>query len=156
MSGCGTGGYQGGYTGGCWGGLYRGTTQPAARARKPHTQRSGPRNPCKGWSGWGMGLGACTWGRRRGRSLYHPFGARSVPAAPPCTGTSQIAALQPIRARFQVIFLTVSQNREVSPEYPEKASHSPYLQNGLRKSPLDISRITFPPAFSHKELMAYF
>ena len=39
------------------------------------------------------------------------------------------AASWPIRVRFDLILLKVSQNRTVSSEYVEKASHSPYLQN---------------------------
>ena len=59
-------------------------------------------------------------------------------------------------ARIDLIFYKVSQNREVSPVFIEKACHSPHFQNGVQKSPLEILRIPFRPAFSHKELMGLF
>ena len=59
-------------------------------------------------------------------------------------------------ARFKVISLKLSQNGGVSPKYVEKAYHSPCSQNGLRKSPLEILRIPYSAAFSHKELMGHF
>ena len=52
------------------------------------------------------------------------------------------AASGPITARFQDISLKVSQNREVSPKYHQKACHSPYIQNEVQKSPLDILQIS--------------
>ena len=38
----------------------------------------------------------------------------------------------------------------------DKACHTPCFQNGLEKSALEILRISFSPAFSHKELMTLF
>ena len=64
-----------------------------------------------------------------------------------------VPASWPIRARFHHIYSKVSQNDEVSIKYPEKASHSPYSQKGLEKSPLEIPGFPFSLAFSHKELM---
>ena len=60
------------------------------------------------------------------------------------------------KARFDLILLKLSQNRQVSPKYAQKASHSPYFQNGLKKSPLDFPRFPLLLAFSHKELMGHF
>ena len=57
--------------------------------------------------GDGGGDGPCTTPAGPGRSPCR---------CPPCTGTLRIAALQPIRARFQVISSKVSQNRLVSPK----------------------------------------
>ena len=86
----------------------------------------------------------------------HPCGARSVPCGPLPGAPRAIAASWPIRARFDLICLKVSQNRVVSPKYTEKACHSPCIQNGLRKSPLEIPGFPILVAFSHKELMGLF
>ena len=59
-------------------------------------------------------------------------------------------------ARFNVILLKVSQNRQVSPKYHQKASHSPYFQNGSKNPPLGILRFPFRLAFSPKELLGHF
>ena len=67
----------------------------------------------------------------------------------------QIAASGPIRARFDLISCKVSQTAIVSPKSVEKACHSPYLQNGSQKSPLEFLRFLFWPAFSHKELIGH-
>ena len=63
-------------------GGYRGVL-PSRRARKPHTQRSGPRKP-KGleWVGYGAGRVSLSV-RRRGRLLYHPAGPVRLPGALP-------------------------------------------------------------------------
>ena len=79
---------------------------------------------------------------------------RSGPA--PLSQYPQNAASQPIRARSHVIYCKVSQNGQVSTKYPEKACHSPYIQNRLGKSPLEILRFPFSESFSHKELMGHF
>ena len=79
-------------------------------------------------------------------------GPLRCPATPPRAN----AASWPIKARFHDIYCKVSQKCIVSPKYHEKACHSPYLQNGLGKSPLEILRFLFWPAFSHKELMGLF
>ena len=44
----------------------------------------------------------------------------------------------------------------MSTKYVEKACHSPYSQNRLRKSPLGFLRFPFLAAFSHKELLGHF
>ena len=85
-----------------------------------------------------------------------PSGPGRYPAGPSLVMGPRNAASWPIRARFTPLYSKVSQNREVSPKYHEKASHSPYFQNGRQKSPLEILRFPFPRAFSHKELMAHF
>ena len=86
---------------------------------------------------------------------YHPSGARSVPAGPPCTWCP-LPASWPIVARFHDILLKVSQNTEVSPKSVQKACHSPYSQKRSKNSPLEILRFPLSGAFSHKELMGYF
>ena len=137
-------------------GLYRCTTQPPrAEPKGAISQRSGPRKPCRGWSGWGYGgwatpsrvpglgnPGPCTTHSRH----PVPSGARFAVQGPPRSK----------RARFHEHFLKVSQNGEVSPECVEKASHSPYISNGSVKSPLEILRFPFRLAFSHKELIGPF
>ena len=85
----------------------------------------------------------------------HPFGARSV-LRPSLVPGPRNAASWPIRARFQLLFSKVSQNGIVSQKCINKACHSPYFQNRVQKSPLDILRFPFLSAFSHKELMGHF
>ena len=142
--------YQGGYSGWVAGGLYRGTTQPP-RKEGPD-QRSGPRSPCRGRSGW-------VWGRVR--VPVRP-GSRTHPAGPLPSGRwfwtlpRANAASWPIGTRFDLISHKLSQNHEVSPKYVNKASLSPYFQNGLQKSALGFLGFPFPLAFSHKELMGVF
>ena len=86
---------------------------------------------------------------------YHPAGPVGHPC-PPCTHTLRNAASWPITARFQVISHKVSQNGIVSPKNVNKACHSPYIQNGAQKSPLEILRFPLLLAFSPKELMVLF
>ena len=125
-----------------------GTTQPAARGGF-HRQRSGPRKACRAWSGWSVEAG-----RYRGRS-GPPCGPGRSPAGPSLSFPYN-AASGPIKARFKVISTKVSQNGEVSPRKRQKACHSPYSQNGVKKSPLEILRFPFLVAFSHKELIDLF
>ena len=115
-------------------------------------QRSGPGRPCRGREWWEHGAG---------RPLHpdHPLqtpagssGARSAVRA--CSPSK--AASWPIGARIDLISRKLSQNGVVSPKYLEKACHSPYVQNGSRKSPLEFLRFPFSRAFSHKELMVPF
>ena len=81
---CSTGCVTGVYRGGVWyrGGYGEGYTGSPARCpgRSP-VQRSGPRKPCKGWSGWYWGPGALGV-RRRGRPWYHPPGPVGLPWEP--------------------------------------------------------------------------
>ena len=131
-------------------GVYPGT-QPAARG-EVQIQRSGPRRPCKGRSGWYLELG------RPARPGTTPAGPGRSPAVPSLylPFPPRKAASWPITARFHDILLKVSQNGQVSTKYVEKACHSPYIQNGVRKSPLEIPRFPYSTAFSHKELMGCF
>ena len=145
--------YRGGYTGGCQGGLYRGTTH-RPRGAVPG-QRSGPRTPCRGGSGWSWGCGRAPAVFGGGDGYPHPPGPVGQPRAA-LPGIPLECRLWAKRARFHDISYKVSQNDEVSPKYHEKACHSPCLQNGLRKSPLEILRFPILRAFSHKELMGLF
>ena len=106
----GTGWYQGGYTGRAIPGYY-----PATKGG-PRYSEAGPGTSCREveWVVPGAGIPSY-WGRRRGRS-WTTLRARSEPTGPSLSRTSQIAALQPIRARFTSFLRKVSQNGEVSPE----------------------------------------
>ena len=124
---------------------------PAARG-EVRSQRSGPGRPCKGLEWWGSELG-------RARPWYHPLRTLQVLRGPlRCTRPSPRAnaASWPIKARLTSKYCKVSQNGIVSPEYDEKASHSPYIQNASQKSALEILRFPFCSAFSPKELMGRF
>ena len=137
-------GIPGGYTGGCRGGVIPGT-QPAARG-EVQVQRSGPRRLLQG-----AGVGG-TWSSDV-PAVTHP--------TTPCgrarfAGWALKPASWPIRARLTSYFYKVSQNSEVSPKYVNKASLSPYIQNGSQKSPLGILGFPYSLAFSHKELMTLF
>ena len=143
-AGMGPGGYRGGYTGGVP------SSPPTARGECP-VQRSGPRKPCKGWSGWYGVLGRTVGGTAPETTLR----ARSAPAGLPVSGPSECPPRANI-ARFQSILSKVSQNSEVSPKSVHKACHSPYFQNGSGNPPLEILGFPFPLAFSHKELLTLF
>ena len=144
----------GGYTGWVYRvGAGRGNTgSPSTVRREVPGQRSGPRKPQGGWSGWSWGRN--TTGRRRGR-VPTPAGPGQAPLVPSLV-PSQNAASWPITARFHYISYKLSQNGKVSLKYVEKACHAPYFQNGLEKSPLDFSRFPFSLAFSRKELIGSF
>ena len=90
-----------------------------------------------------------------GRLLDHPPGPVGSLWDPPCPGPLE-CRLRANTARLRSFSQKLSQNGEVSPEMSEKASHSPYFQNGLQKSALDFLRFPFLAAFSHKELMVAF
>ena len=146
-------------TGWVRGGVYRVPSQLPGEG--PTDSGAGPGSPA-GWSGWSVGAGRTTHGQMKlnmgtgdggGDGPSTTLRARSVPLGPPCTGTLQIAASWPIRRDLTSFFYKVSQNGEVSSEKCEKACHSPHIQNGSRKSPLEIPGFPFWPAFSHKELM---
>ena len=113
---------------------------------------AGPVEPCRG-SEW-----VVTGARANRRLDGHPppFGpGRSSPAGPPW-GYPWNAASWPITARLRSLFYKVSQNGRVSPKSVDKAYHSPYSQNGLKKSPLEILGFPYSLAFSPKELMGLF
>ena len=127
-------------------------SQHAARGEGSITSEAGPGRPTGPGVGglWSLGAPADPVPTLRARSVH--------PGGPPWYGSSSPgnAASGPIRARFSVILLKVSQNGIVSPKYHEKAYVSPYFQNGLHKSALEIPGFPFSPAFSHKELMGVF
>ena len=146
------GGYTGGYTGWVLPGLYPVPTQHAARGGPRSRQRSGPR---KALQGPGVGGLRGPDVRRRGTGYPHPCGARSV-SLEPSLGYPSGSRLLANRARFDLFSYKVSQNGQVSSEYVEKASVSPYFQKRVGKSPLGFLRFPFLPAFSPKELMGLF
>ena len=156
---CAGSGVRAGYgTGWCTGGVYRvGNTgglyrYPATLLEETHGQRSGPRRPCRGRSGWSMGR---TYRGRRRDGHSPPCGPGRHPAGT-SLGIPSECRLTANRARIHQYFSKVSQKAEVSPKNVEKACHSPCFQNVLEKSPLDFLGFTFSAAFSHKELMGHF
>ena len=134
-------------------GLYRCTTQPLREVPEPAERAP---EGLQGLEWVGSGAGIPLFGDGGGDGPGPPFGPGRSPLGPSLSRTLQIAASQPIRARFLLISRKVSQNRVVSPKYHEKAYVSPYFQNGLRKSALDFPRFPYLLAFSHKELMGVF
>ena len=148
----------GGYHGWVYGWVYRegytGYYPPTAQGRT-HTSEAGPGSPAGAGVG-GYGAWVRVQGVRRRDGPGPTLRVRSVTLCPPWSRTSQNAASGPIKARFQSFLYKVSQKAEVSPKSTQKASHSPYIQNGLQKSPLDFLRFPFLRAFSHKELMGHF
>ena len=145
-------GITGGYTG-CY-------TDPTDCPRaEPHPPTSDRRERAPALAGVGRKQGGVTPSRVPGlgnpRPCPHPCGARS-PFPCPWQGLPGTCPPRSKRATFDLIYCKVSQKAIVSPKSVEKACHSPYLQNGLRKSPLEILRFTVSPAFSHKELMVPF
>ena len=142
----------GGYTG--W--VIRvlpGTHRP--REEGSITSEAGPEGPAGAWSGGLWSLGACPCVRRRGRLLGPPWHCQGPLPAVAVPGPLE-CRLWPNKARFHDISCKVSQKARVSSKSVEKACHSPYIQNGLEKSPLDFLRFLFSSAFSHKELMGCF
>ena len=128
---------QGGYTRVGITGGYRGVL-PNHLARGGSYQRSGPRKPCKGWSGW-VGPGRTVSGGGDGQDhpagpVRHPLGA--LPVLP------SECRLWAIGARFDLISQKLSQNHEVSPKKHEKASHSPYISKRVREVTSWISQIS--------------
>ena len=115
--------YQGGYTG--WVIPGHGTHRPAARKEQTY-QRSGPRRPCRGRSGWVGAAGAS-------ELLTHPSGPVGHPRCPPWSGPllgQSNGRANHQKARLRSKYCKVSQNDEVSPKYVNKASVTPYFQNG--------------------------
>ena len=143
----------GGYTG--W--AIPGTT-PAPRKEAPYPAKRVPEATV--WLEWvGYGAGCVSWeyGDGGGDGPEPTLRARSVTLqVPSLVQDLADCRLLAIWARIDLIFQKLSQNGQVSLEYVEKASHSPYIQNGLQNSPLEILRFPLLPAFSHKELMTLF
>ena len=115
-------------------------TQHAARGG-PTMRNVHPGAACCGCTGGIVGPGVPGTAAGTGYGT-HPPGPVGHPWCPPWYHTPRNAASWPIKARIQVIFLKVSQNGGVSPKSVHKACHSPCIQNGLRKSPLDIPRFS--------------
>ena len=134
------------------GGAIPGTTQPPRGG--PQYSEAGPGSPM-GLEWVVLGAGRATGDGGGDGLLYHPAGPVG-PCGPSLYRTPWNAASQPITARFDLISYKLSENGRVSPEYVDKACHSPYIQNGCQNSPLDFLRFPISPAFSHKELMVPF
>ena len=126
-------------------------TQHAARGGKPCTAKRAP-EALQGLEWVVQGWTDVRAARSAPRTTLR---ARSVPQGPSLSWDPWKCRLWANMARIDLIFLKVSQNRRVSPKYPEKACHSPYLQNGLGKSALGKPRFPFSSAFSHKELLGH-
>ena len=128
------------------------TGPPTTLLEEPNTSEAGPVRPCRGLEWVGVG--------RAFRLLNPPTplrsGARSAGSGPSLEQDPTHGRLNLRNLRNMIIYSKVSQNAEVSPKSVNKACHSPYVQNGLRNSPLGILRFPFPVAFSHKELMVLF
>ena len=121
---------------------------PAGCSRRSPDSEAGPGSPA------GAGVGGLGAGRT-GTVMYHPAGPVGSPG-PSLYMTSQKRPSTAIGTRIDLILLKVSQKDEVSPEYVQKACHSPYFQNDAQKSPLGFLRFPFLAAFSPKELMGHF
>ena len=134
---------------------YTGTPSHPARGG-PRTSEACPGSPARGleWVGTGAGRPGST--EAAGSGPVPPSGSGRSPAGPSLYRTLENAASWPIRARFRPFYCKVSQNGIVSSKSVEKACHSPYFQNELQKSPLEILRFPFCSAFSPKELMVPF
>ena len=147
------GGYRGRVYGWVPGRAIPGTTQPHCCEEVPRSrQRSGPRKPHRGLEWVVCGHRGLRWA---GRLLGPPCGPGQAMLALPVPGPSECPPTAK-GARFHLISHKVSQNREVSAKYVDKASHSPCFQNRLQKSPLQFLRFPFSSAFSPKELMGLF
>ena len=147
----GTGQCTGCVPGGVWAGGYTGWVirgSPSTWKAEPQTAERAPEALAQGWSGWSEV-------QRPPVQPDHPLQAPQAFRGP-LRCQASLPASWPIRARFRHIYCKVRQNREVSSEKCQKASHSPYFQNGLGNSPLDFLRFPFYPAFSGKELMGHF
>ena len=142
----GPGGYREGYTGWVIPGS---STDPASCEAEACSSEAGPGSPQRGLE-W---VGTCI-APARAPEPPTPDPCRVLRGPLRCPGP--LPASWPIRARISLIYCKVSQNRRVSPEYCQKACHSPCSQNGPRKSPLGILRFPFWRAFSPKELMGHF
>ena len=121
----------------------------------PSTAERAPEAPVGGWSGWYWGPGVLGYGDGGGDGSCTPLRGTVSPPGASLAGPSE-CRLTANRARFEVIFLKVSQNGQVSSKSAQKACHSPYFQKPVGKSALEIPRIPYFVAFSHKELMGHF
>ena len=73
--------------------------------------------------------------------------------APPHTSSSHsaYALLDPIRARFSIIYPKVSHKPGVSPKIAHEACHTPCFKKPAVYHDLEFPGFTVLPAFSHKE-----
>ena len=122
---------------------------PARCSGRVHVPAKRARKPCRGWSGGNMEPGALCQDHPAGPVGY----PGTLPVLAPLYRVPTHGRLNLQNLRITSYFSKVSQNGRVSPEYVEKACHSPYFQNGLRNSPLDFLGFLISPAFSPKELM---
>ena len=146
---CTTDGCTGCTAGGVYGWVGEGYTgYPASLKAEGIPSGAGPGSPCRGleWVGY-----PCS-------ARPSPRPPTPDPAGPtgPASLSGPLPASWPIRARFDLFSIDISQNRGVSLKYVKKACRSPYFQNGSQKSPLGFLRFPFWLAFSPKELMVAF
>ena len=128
-------------------GEYPASSKPTDARGAVLNQRSGPR---KSQHGAGVGGFRAAGVTVSGHGQDHPSGPVGPLQGPPCPSLSECPP-RAKGARFHLISYKVSQNAEVSPKYVKKASHSPYSQKRVQKSPLQFLRFPFSVAFSHKE-----
>ena len=135
----------GGYTGWVIPGSHR---HHALLARRTYPAKRAPEAPARGleWVGYVR--------VRPSHADHHSL--RSGPLRCQHASPRANSRLWANRARFSDISWKLSQNRGVSPKSVQKACHSPYFQNRLKKSALGFLRFPFCPAFSHKELLGLF
>ena len=142
-----------GYTGWVYGWVIP-VPSPATllRGAPPTSDRRERALPCRGRVGRKQVRGLRGGGTAPGTTLRARSG---YPVPLPVPGPSECRPWAN-KARFHSFYWKVSQNDEVSPKNVEKAYHSPYFQNRVQKSPLEILRFPFLPAFSCKELIGPF
>ena len=124
-------GIAGGYTG--WV-LPQPTLQPALLEESASPSAAGPGRPCRGLE-W-VGTSARTY-RRRGRALYHPCGARSVPLGPPCTGPLECRLLAN-RARIDSFSRNLVKTAKCRQNMSKRPPIVPISKNGPRSHLLDF------------------
>ena len=133
----------GGATGVYRGGVYRVGSREGYTGYYPATLESGARHSEAGpGRPAGPGVGG-VWCSARPTPAPTPQ-AGPVPCGHWCSsGLPGNAASWPIRARFDLNLRGLSQNGEVSLKYVDKASHSPYLQNGHQSHLLEFPDFHF-------------
>ena len=117
-------------------------TQPAARARKSHTQRSGPRKPCQGA---GVG-GVWGWVRVLGDGGGTAPGTTWALPRPAPSGRCPRTLRMPPYSQYGEIplhLLKVSQNRQVSPKSVKRPVIVPISKKGPRSHLLKFSDFRF-------------
>ena len=129
---------------GRWAGwVYRGsTTQPPARGEQALYSEAGPGSSCRELEWVVQGAAGVLLGRRRGRPCTHPAGPVAHPWAPWCR-TSQIAALQPIRARLRSYSCNVSQTAKCHQKVSKRPVLVPISKTVSKSHLLDFSDFSF-------------